>query len=241
MFLSRRLHHSLLKNRMLIFLIALIVILVLYPFLHRNFYNSLMVIELFFILLLIAVIFLVSNNEKTLMITPLLALLTCVVIWFNIFLHSPALLLTGLFLEICFFILTTIVLITHVLEYKHVTADKIYGAVSAYLVLAVIWAMIYTAIEIAFPNSFIFDHGLQNSQYALTDHRFYFSEFLYFSFVTLSTLGYGDITPISNEARTVTSLEAICGQLYVAVLIARLVGLHITHTHWERMQKEKKK
>jgi len=49
--------------------------------------------------------------------------------------------------------------------------------------------------------------------------------------VTLTTLGYGDITPVSSAARALTSFEAVIGQLYLAVMIARLVGLHIVHAH----------
>jgi hypothetical protein len=226
---------------MLLFLICLIGLLIGFPFIHEYFSNYLFLIELLFTILMIAGIFVVSTNKQVLTITPLLALLACVVIWFNFILESPALLMCGLVLEIGFFSLTTFVIISHVLEYKHVTSDKILGAVSAYLLLAVIWAMIYTLIEIAFPHSFYFAHGIHFTGHNLSQHRFYFSEFLYFSYVTLSTLGYGDITPISNEARALSSLEAVCGQLYVAVLIARLVGLHITHTHWEQRQKEEKK
>jgi hypothetical protein len=53
------------------------------------------------------------------------------------------------------------------------------------------------------------------------------SHFIYYSFVTMSTLGYGDITPISNPARSLSLLEAVVGQLYIAILIAKLVGMHI--------------
>jgi hypothetical protein len=53
--------------------------------------------------------------------------------------------------------------------------------------------------------------------------------FLYYSFVTLTTLGYGDITPASSPARSLSTLEAVTGQLYIAILVARLVGLHIVH------------
>jgi voltage-gated potassium channel Kch len=56
-----------------------------------------------------------------------------------------------------------------------------------------------------------------------------FANFIYYSFVTLTTLGYGDIVPVSPHARALSSLEAVIGQLFIAVLIARLVGMHIVH------------
>jgi hypothetical protein len=61
----------------------------------------------------------------------------------------------------------------------------------------------------------------------MTEQQVEPSHFIYYSFVTMSTLGYGDITPISNSARSLSLLEAVVGQLYIAVLIARLVGMHI--------------
>ncbi len=51
---------------------------------------------------------------------------------------------------------------------------------------------------------------------------------MYFSFVTLTTLGYGDITPVSSGARSLAVVEALCGQLYLAVIVARLIGMHLT-------------
>lgn len=241
MFLSRQKKRILLKHRMLFFLACIIILLVCFPFIHDNYAHYLYLVELLFTILLITGIFVISSSTRILTIMPLFALLSCVVIWFNFILVSPTLLIVGLLLEIIFFILTTFVIITHVLEYKHVTADKILGAVSAYLLIGIIWALIYTVLEIAFPHSFYFSLGIKSYGDGLSQHRFFFSEFLYYSFVTLSTLGYGDIIPTSNPARALATLEAVSGQLYVAVLIARLVGLHISHTHWLQMQASKDK
>ena len=55
-------------------------------------------------------------------------------------------------------------------------------------------------------------------------------EFTYYSFVTLTTLGYGDITPLSSRVKVLSMLEAVVGQIYLVVLVARLVGLHISHS-----------
>jgi hypothetical protein len=62
------------------------------------------------------------------------------------------------------------------------------------------------------------------------------ANFIYYSFVTQTTLGYGDFTPITAPARSLSLLEAVFGQLYLAVLIARLVGLHITQSSEKRSQ-----
>lgn len=137
-------------------------------------------------------------------------------------------------LEMGFFSLTTVTIIRFVLSYKRVTADKIYGAICGYLLIGIIWAFIYTTIENAAPASFSFTHGVHADYYHSFSHRFYFGQFIYYSFVTLTTTGYGDISPTSNLARVFSALEAVVGQLYVAVLIARLVGLHITHSFFAK-------
>ena len=61
-------------------------------------------------------------------------------------------------------------------------------------------------------------------------HRLHFPSLLYYSLVTLTTLGYGDITPLTPFSRTLASMQAVFGQVYLAVLVARLVGMHIAHT-----------
>jgi Ion channel len=219
---------------MLIFLCAILMLLVFFPFMQRKLSDYIIFMELFFCLLLMAGINIVSQNKKIVTTAILIAILAIVVIWFDYILQSRRLLIFGLTLEILFFILTTITIITHVLKYKKVTEDKIYGAVCGYLLIGIIWAMIYTTLEIAFPNSFAFTTGITLNVSDLSSHRVYFTQFVYYSYVTLSTLGYGDIVPVSHEARAFSSLEAVIGQLYVAVLIARLVGLHISHSHFNR-------
>ena len=216
---------------MLILLCAIILLLIVFPFAHNRFPGYVVSMELFFTFLLIAGINVVSHNKKIVTVAALLALLAFVVVWFDYVLKSHYLLIFGLCLEILFFLITTVTIISHVLQYKKVTEDKIYGAICGYLLIGIVWAMLYTVVEIAFPNSFSFSSGLTLYADHNSAHRLYFTQFLYYSFVTLSTLGYGDIVPVTNEARAFSSLEAIIGQLYVAVLIARLVGLHISHTH----------
>jgi len=229
------------RNRMLVFLSCLIVLLFSFPFFHQEIPNYLIVLELLFTLLLIVGIVIISANERLVVISALLAILATVIIWFNYVLQDPNLLLFGMLLEVCFFSVTTVSILKHVIEYNRVSSDKIYGAVSAYILVAIIMAMLYTMIEISEPNSFYFAQGIQHTDGAISAHRLYFSEFLYFSFTTITTLGYGDIIPISKIAKSLTSIEAVAGQLYVAVLIARLVGLHISHAHWIETNRARKK
>ena len=101
-----------------------------------------------------------------------------------------------------------------------INANRLVGAICVYLMLGVIWALAYSLVELAALGSF---GGVTAGQDAGWD-----SEWLYFSFVTLTTLGYGDILPLSALARALAYMEAVTGQFYVAILVAGLVSAYIS-------------
>jgi hypothetical protein len=103
-----------------------------------------------------------------------------------------------------------------------VTRHAILGAVCGYLLLGIVWSLLYTAVETLAPRSFrIAGSGGESGP---ADH----GTLSYYSFVTLSTVGYGDITPTTPLARTLSWIEAVAGQLYLAVLVAGLVGFKVS-------------
>lgn len=104
-----------------------------------------------------------------------------------------------------------------------VTAHRIQGAVAGYLLLSMIFAIAYHLVDTIQPGSFQMS-SIQDQVRAegAMDRSFY-----YFSVVTLTTTGYGDITALSDSARTLVMMEALIGQLYPVILIARLVSLHV--------------
>jgi hypothetical protein len=238
--LKSRFEHILSEYRMLVFLSSLLLWLISFPIIHEWYSHYLGIIETFFSLLLIAGAYVISRNPQILTIASLIALLGTTIMWFDVIIKSMPLLITGLFLQVLFLGLTAYTIIHYVMSYQKVNADTIYGAISVYLLLGIMWAMAYTTLELAMPESFSFSQNFSNTNIMIAGHQFYFSQFMYYSFVTLTTLGYGDILPITLEARGLASLEAVVGQLYIAVLVARLVGLHISHTHWEQIKQEKK-
>ena len=99
--------------------------------------------------------------------------------------------------------------------------ETIYGAIVVYILIGLMWAFLYHLTEIIHPQSFSFAAEL------VTDLK---KSLFYFSFITLTTLGYGDLTPVSSPAKSLAMLEAIVGQMFIAVLIARLVGMHISQS-----------
>lgn len=100
-----------------------------------------------------------------------------------------------------------------------ISMNRIVGAICVYLLLGVIWALAYSVVELASPGSFA---GFE----AWTD-RGWDSEWLYFSFVTMTTLGYGDLLPVSATARAMAYMQAVFGQFYIAILVAGLVSVYI--------------
>ena len=107
-----------------------------------------------------------------------------------------------------------------VMRAQAISAEQIYAALSVYLLAGLFFGLLYWAIELTWPGSF-------GEAGASSPARFPLSIAIYFSFVTLATLGYGDMVPRTEVARGVAVLEAVGGQLYVAVTIARLVGAQL--------------
>jgi hypothetical protein len=110
-----------------------------------------------------------------------------------------------------------------------VTTDKIYGAMCVYLLLGGLWAHAYCILEIVEPGSFSFpEQTSPRSLVEQSDYRELENDLGFYSYVTLTTLGYGDITPVSHRARQLSWMQALFGQLFIAVTIARLVGTHVS-------------
>ena len=119
----------------------------------------------------------------------------------------------------------TFVVLAHVFKEGPVTSHRIQGSIAAYLLLAMAFSLAYFLVEFMMPGSF--QH--QSQPMHLDDQSW--KIFYYFSITTLTTLGYGDITPIQPIARNLVMIEALTGQLYPAILLARLVSLHTQTRH----------
>ena len=123
-----------------------------------------------------------------------------------------------------FLIAVLIAVFADVIGSKHVTADTIFGAVAVYLLFGFVMALLFQVLNNLNPGSVIASVGEASNVIERYDQ---FGDILYFSFVTLTSVGYGDLTPISAPARSLAMFEGVVGQLYLAILIARLVGIHI--------------
>jgi len=114
-----------------------------------------------------------------------------------------------------FVVFVTSVIFRGVVMSPVVTTETLYGAITAYLFLGISWTWAYVLVELLHPGSFRSADGVVKPP-----------DLTFLSFITLTSVGYGDILPVSPYARSLAILEAIAGQMYLAVFIARLVGLH---------------
>lgn len=201
-------------------LVAQMLILLAYPFLVQ--FPGLKIISgSMFVLVLLAALRLVARKRRQLYIAGTFAVIGAA--GFIGDMLSPAVIshvafLLGFILFLAF--TSSLMLVDILARSKHVNVDLILGAIGVYLMIGLAFAFIFALLETTIPGSFT---GLQEliSAPATTDPM------VYFSYVTLTTLGYGDVSPISTIAMSMSTLEAIIGQLFLAILVARLIGMHI--------------
>ncbi len=130
-----------------------------------------------------------------------------------------------IFLSLITSIAFAFVVLAHVFKEGPVTSHRIQGSIAAYLLIAMAFSLAYFLLEFMMPGSF------QHQGQAVVVDEQTWKTFYYFSITTLTTLGYGDMTPIHPVARNLAMLEALTGQLYPAILLARLVSLHTQTRH----------
>ena len=131
-----------------------------------------------------------------------------------------------------------LVLLRFIFASKRVTPNTIFASLCVYLLLGTFWAMVYSLLATWQPeDAFYYSLALSEKSHAEVSDSESVEPMriggmptgleFYFSFVTMTTLGYGDIVPVSAAARGLATLQAVVGQMYLAVLVARLVGLHV--------------
>ncbi len=141
-------------------------------------------------------------------------------IWLNLLWPRAFPALTFILPAMAVLVVVTGSLLRFVLRAKQVDAEVLCAGISVYLILGLLWGLAYTLVAQANPNAFSFSSpsGTAGTMSGFTA--------IYFSFITLATLGYGDITPVADVARMLAMLEAMTGTLFVGVMIARLVSLY---------------
>jgi hypothetical protein len=202
-------------------LIALALFFIWAPFVEEIEGGELIVSALFSLVLLAGVVA-VADSKRVLVIAIVLAIPAIAGRWINHF--RPDLIPPAVFLVAGLILIAFVVgnLLRFVLRAPSVNTEVLCASISAYLMLGLMWTMAYWLVDQLTPGGAFAFNTITGKQSMKGFNAFYFS------FITLSTVGYGDITPVSRIARWLAATEAMTGLLYVAVLIARLVSLYST-------------
>lgn len=172
--------------------------------------------EIIIAALITSSVLIIGHQEKLLVrVISLLIVTTIIFHLVALFFDSKIMQVFRLLLVIGFFTLMNYFCLLFTARDKTISVTTLFGSISAYFFMGLIFAYIYLLIELISPNSFL---GLETSNEARA---------IYFSFITLTTVGYGDVTAVKPIAQTFTWFEAFSGQLYLAVIIGQLVGRYV--------------
>lgn len=215
------------KNRFLFVLLALLIELVIYPFLNQAGIIGNTILALAATLVVVATVYMVSHERKRLIVALALGIPFVAVSWINsITDHPVAVSLTAL-LSLAFYGFAIAIILDFIGKTERVTLNTIFGAISVYLLLGITWVPLYGLVLNFAPGSFANANSV--------------SDLLYYSFITLTSVGDGQVLPVSSFARSLTILEAVFGVLYIATLIGLLVGAYSMEVTADRVATKRAK
>ena len=206
------------KDRFLLLIVFVVALIVLGPFLE-GFIGLRFFMALFFSIIFAATIYAASQKRYHIIIAVILLIPTLLAVWTEDVPVNNTLLTIGYICGLMVFAFAVISILIYIFSEQVVTRQTISAAVVVYLLLALMWTFIYRLIENLYPASFAV------AQSKLLDAE---NIYLYFSLVTITTLGYGDITPVGRQAASLAVLEAITGQIYLVVVVAWFVGMYVS-------------
>jgi voltage-gated potassium channel len=201
-------------------------------------YSRLLVLSCLSIMLLSAV-FAISRSRRRLIVAGILAVPTLLLQAVNVYHENIHVRGWGYLLMVVFLGYVIVLIVKALFTHRRVTGDMLCASICAYLLIGVAWAFVYSLIDMVQPGAFMISeaHGDMASAVNVTGEHAGFA--VYYSFVTLSTLGYGDVIPVNPMARVFSYCEALFGQIYLAILVGRLVGLHISETMQTDKERER--
>jgi len=205
-----------LQQRCFVLFVAMLALLVAVPFLSGTTQGR-VIANLFNILVLVTAVAAVGRSTLSFVIACLLALPVLAFQLLALQTGEPGYFALSWGFGAAFYTFALVHLLHYVLRQDKITADKLYGAVAAYMMIAILWALLYGVLEYFYPGAYAFGG---------TPKALDMGELIYFSFSVLTTSGFGDFTPIVIQSRFLAMLESVTGVMYVAILIARLTGVY---------------
>jgi hypothetical protein len=211
---------NLTRNNIILLTCQLIFIL-LFPIIseHRVLFKDLILSAV-----VISGIFALEFSKSARKILLICGAVTLFVIWFGHFFAHDLINIVSFLILFSFNFFIVMATVSHIAKSRHVTAAIIISSVNGYLLLGILGSLLLATSEQI--QKFVFHIDTPAINFAGATATGY-HDYIYFSFVTLSTLGYGDITPVSQIAKSVTLVIAISGQMYLTILIAMLVGKYL--------------
>lgn len=206
------------ERRFLFLLILLLTLIVGAPFIG-DYTGIRFVVQIVATGIFIFAMYAISTKQHHVIFALFLVVPTIVTLWIDYFTSVKWAIVISEICGVLFFGFAIILIVNFICKENEVTREVIFAAVVVYLLMAMLWADIYQLLEQLAPGSFAMPDGqIQNDR----------NLFLYFSLVTITTLGYGDMTPLTDRAAGLASVEALSGQIYLVVLVAWLVGMHVS-------------
>jgi hypothetical protein len=202
------------RNRDLITLLMLVGIILVVPYLETTAFGALVLVT-FVTVFLISALYSVSDRPSQVAVGLLLAIPSLLCAWTFVFIPSRDILGALLISLTIFLVFILVTVLRKVITAREVTLIELYRAIMVYMLIGLAYGLIYTMLEIHSPGAFQINAGSGDVE-----------SLIYFSFVALSTSGFGDIVAVSPAARSIVTLELLTGIFYLAVLIGFLVNAH---------------
>lgn len=207
-------------NYLFIALVSLLFSMAIFRYIESTWLSNL--IEILFVATLLLGVHSLKSERSWMWAVYIMTSILFIIFISKQFLHNQTLIdVTHLIILLTFFIGSFFLSFKQILMSKEITQNMIIGSVVLFLLLGVIWSTLYLLLLIVFPDGF---NGLEALSWKEN-----FSQVTYFSFVTLTTLGYGDISPKNSITRFFVYSEAIVGVFYMAIIVSSLVSARLSH------------
>jgi len=216
---TTKIYNWALEHRHPIFLVGLLLFFILPDVLEKIFFFSLSPQLIFAILVVSSVLLIQTSPRKRLMSYGLVVALVIFIFIWNNYGAAHGIEIAAYIFLFAYFSFITFYLFKDLMRSRKITGSVIIGAFAGYFMIGVICFFIYAFLDNAYPDTISVD---MQSEGGIDD-------MLYFSFITLTTIGYGDFSPISNLGQKIAILEGLIGQFYIAIVMAILVGKFISH------------
>jgi voltage-gated potassium channel len=200
-------------------LISLLLLFVFRPYDRGSAY--VVVWKLLFTFTLLSALFNCNHNRVTRWIATIFGLPAFILTWAGMLYPLQPIYLANVLSTVIFLTICTTSIVYDVVLRARVTLETLRGVICAYFLVAFVFAFLYFMLEHLIPGSFYF-----SQQDRVPSFTYSMSEMIYFSFGTLLTIGFGDVTPTADLTQTFVVIEGIIGQFYIAILVARLVSVY---------------